>query len=170
LRKVQVYSKKSKSTPRGVRDGSCGWRFEIEVLAHSHNTELARRFKREFYFPSLANLFREMREEMVWLASLEDVQSCRPAPIITSLGNRIYRVGDGLPVQVSEKENRLLQAFINAPALKSEALIQRSKDCNAVKTLKSLRKNYTGYFADAIQCPGGKDGIGYQAVVRDQEE
>ena len=96
----------------------------------------------------------------------QDHGSATPGrPVIYSLGESAYRVGNGRPVSVKENEDAVLEAFLEMPVMTSAVLKSRSGNPDAPIVLNRLRKRYQGIFAPAIDCPGVPGKGGYAATV-----
>jgi hypothetical protein len=105
-----------------------------------------------------------LREAVVRiLGALEE-----PAGCIIDLGNRIYSIG-GREKQVTQREDDVLQAFTDAPALSQKDLIASAGFDRAPRVLQKLRERYDGMFAPAITLPRRKGAGGYVVNVRAHE-
>jgi hypothetical protein len=97
-----------------------------------------------------------------------------PDTCIVSLGSLAYRIGDHPPVTVSDREDTLLQAFLDSPTMNKPQLAERTGLGAevAVGLLRGLRgtgkrkAKYEGIFAPAIRMPGGKGQGGYHVNIR----
>jgi hypothetical protein len=83
-------------------------------------------------------------------------------------GDRAYSVGATV-VNVSEREDTLLHAFIGRPAMDLPTLATRSglPGESIPSIVANLRKKYDRLFHSAIRPPGGKSKGGYRADVVD---
>jgi hypothetical protein len=110
-------------------------------------------------------------EELKRRAVVLQAEQAQPAepPVIWSLGDSVYRVGDGRPVEVSQSEDDILQAFMRHPAMGEKTLASETHDSNARTTLLRMLDKYDGVFAAAIHRPPGKSAGGYSATVRKPE-
>jgi hypothetical protein len=88
---------------------------------------------------------------------------------LKTLGSRVFQLGEDEPFTVTPRENDVLEAFIGMPAMDERTLRQRSRQEEAAKILRNLRRrslNGTdGYLMTAISCPGGKSQGGYRVAV-----
>jgi hypothetical protein len=129
-----------------------------------------------------ATLLREVEQALgrddtaSFRALWEKVQAPQPAvppadPIppdtIISLGNRVYRIGSDRPRVLTEREDALLQAFLDHPAMDEKQLGAFSGfGEDAVKELRKLLVAYDRVYAPAIDMPGGKAKRGYHIRIR----
>jgi hypothetical protein len=90
-----------------------------------------------------------------------------PQSVIVSLGGRRYRVGDHPALTLTENEDTVLLAFLEAPGntLDKPALIDATGLENAAVILGGLKRKYGGTFAPAIRRPGKRGQGGYHAAV-----
>jgi hypothetical protein len=86
-----------------------------------------------------------------------------PGPTIVSLGKRRYQIAPHMPVEVTDREDRVLEALLNAPGI---GKLQLGKDSGifdeAPRVLKKLTERYGGIFAPAIHLPGRRSRGGYR--------
>jgi hypothetical protein len=85
---------------------------------------------------------------------------------IEFMGERQYRVGDGRPIAVTDREDCVLQAFLKYPAMNERKLVATSGIEQAVKVLRLLRTKYDQAFEPFISLPGGKGMGGYLVAIR----
>jgi hypothetical protein len=88
-----------------------------------------------------------------------------PAADICSLGDKRYRVGAEQPVVLTETEDRVLQTFLEYPAMDKPKLIQESGYGDAPRILSSISKKYST-FRPAIILPKRKGQGGYRVNIR----
>lgn len=88
-----------------------------------------------------------------------------PDNVIVSMGNRQYRVGAGGPVVLTDRQDAVLQAFLDQPAMDNRMLVGTSKVDDAAKVLRDIRNKYPS-FAAAIRVPGRKNSGGYRVAIR----
>jgi hypothetical protein len=84
------------------------------------------------------------------------------------LGDRAYRVGDDKDeFTVADRDDCVLQAFINRPALDSQSLADRSglKQEAIPGVIRHIRTRYGRRFYSAVTTPGRKGNGGYKAKV-----
>lgn len=117
--------------------------------------------------PETKTCVRLLREE-IEEASEEFEPTNSSANAISSLGNRVYQAPDGDPVTLTEKEDSVLQAFIDIKSMNHPTLVKESNYDDAAKVLKKLAKDYP-QFAPFIHCPGGKGRGGYRVLVTNPE-
>jgi hypothetical protein len=88
-----------------------------------------------------------------------------PKGIIWSLGECRYQVGER-KILVSEKEDNVLEAFLEQEVHSTCSLKNASGEDNAARLLRALRTKYQGVFKDVIANPGRKGTGGYVVKVR----
>jgi hypothetical protein len=88
-----------------------------------------------------------------------------PRGVIWFWGDQRYQVGRR-KVEVTGREDNVLQAFLDWPRLGKKRLEDRSGEDDPVTVLRRLRKKYDGLFAAVISLPGKKCRGGYSADVR----
>jgi hypothetical protein len=114
----------------------------------------------------------DLRAELRWLqdrcaaALSRDSEDMTP---IISLGDRQYQLGERPPIPVSVPEDRILQAFIGQPTMRTAELVKRSRESSAVSILKRLHKRFAklapGENLAMRSQAGHKGGQGYFAQV-----
>jgi HEAT repeat protein len=95
-------------------------------------------------------------------------QSTRPLPMSTVaryLGNRRCQVGDEPPFVIGEKEAKVLEALVELRAAEEPELIEKSRDDDAARRLRRIRKNFP-QLAAHIVCPVKKGRGGYSTTIR----
>jgi hypothetical protein len=85
---------------------------------------------------------------------------------IASPGDRQYQIGPQALTVVSEREDTVLQAFLDQTAMDHPTLIERTEYEDAARILRGLAEKYGGAFAPAIFLPGGKGRGGYRVTIR----
>jgi hypothetical protein len=100
------------------------------------------------------------------------VEVMRPAetPAIISLGERKYRIGNLPPVVVTDREDAVLQSFLENPSQDGVQLEEKSgyERHVAVRVLRSLITKYGGRFAPAITRARGRGKGGYHVNFRQE--
>jgi hypothetical protein len=93
-------------------------------------------------------------------------QPLDPAATILSLGNRRYAIKGAAPVIVTEREDAVLQAFLDHGPIELPELKRLSGyGAKAPDILRQLAKKYDGTFANAIRMPGRRGQGGYYVRV-----
>ncbi len=85
---------------------------------------------------------------------------------IVSHGRAMYSIGDALPVRVNDREDAILEAFIERPAMSIDEMAETSGYDRPNEILKKLARKYGGQFAAAIMLPGGRGKGGYRVLVK----
>jgi hypothetical protein len=86
----------------------------------------------------------------------EDRQRAPAVPTIWSHGDRAYSRDGTTSYCVSEEEDSILQAFLEAgKAMDTPTLEDKSGSTNVPRAIKRLCQRYSGVFADAIRMTGG---------------
>jgi hypothetical protein len=84
---------------------------------------------------------------------------------IVSLGGRRYQASNTAPVVLTEREDAVLQAFANEPAMDKPRLIKLSGYDEAARILAAIRRRHPT-LASAIRLPGARGRGGYHVAVR----
>jgi hypothetical protein len=135
-----------------------------EVLRSMH--EPARTPEGEFVLFSRGRVLAWELGQLAIDIDAESQNADTTRPVIWFLEELAYQVGVSEPLVVSDREDTLLQAFIDHPVMNEQQLRDKSGFDEAAKMLRTLCKKYDGYFAPAIRLPGSKCGGGYYAKVQ----
>lgn len=80
-------------------------------------------------------------------------------------GGMTYGTDRADPVSVTERERRVLDAFLGCRSMDLPTLVNDTGCDEAPKVLKALRKKYRGIFASAIRLPGRASAGGYRVTI-----
>jgi hypothetical protein len=89
-----------------------------------------------------------------------------PEAVITFHGERRYSIGGSRIFVLEEKEDNVLQAFLDQPCMDSAELVEKAGFEDAPRILRNLRTKHDGIFDPAITCPGGRGKGGYHVAIR----
>lgn len=101
--------------------------------------------------------------------SIAEGKGERSGDAIYSLGDRRYQSGKAILV-VTERQNVVLQSFIDRKALSHSQLLSKTGYEDAPRILGELAKNYDGAFKEFITKPVKKGQGGYRVKIKKLSE